>query len=325
MEKKRNIWFDNIKVILLVLVVFGHVIEQIRFQDKVFLGIYNLIYLFHMPLFVFCSGAFAKADWKRIVRKYLIPYVIAQFLFGIFDVYVMEAEAFHYLESYYVLWYLLALSVWSLLIPLIRTNKNAKKQLLILAGSVAVGLLAGFVNSIGKEFSLSRILVFYPFFLAGFYWQQEGVSQRFAGVTAAIQTRTARIGGAVLLAVSGAAVYVCSPRINTWALYGYTSYEFQGYTVAFRMVQYVAAVVLSLIFVALVPKDKPIGASIAKNMMPIYLLHVPLVKSMEKMGILDRLHNGVECLLYAVTATVVIIVVCAGMARLSNRQERIKR
>lgn len=315
MEKKRNIWFDNVKVILLILVVFGHVIEQLRFQDRVFLGIYNLIYLFHMPLFVFCSGAFAKADGKRIVKKYLIPYGIFQILFGIFDVYVMGTEEFHFLESYYVLWYLLALSVWSLLIPLIRTNGNRKKQVVMLGGSVAVGLMAGFIPWIGKEFSLSRIFVFFPFFLAGFYWQQEGGAQIDSYVPRICCTRFAKFGAAILLVLAGAAVYACSPRINTWALYGYTSYEFQGYTVTFRFLQYVAAVVLSLLFIRLVPKEKAIGENFADKMMPIYLLHVPLIKWIEKFGILDRLHNGAERFAYALAATIIIFVVCAGITQ----------
>ena len=315
MEKKRNIWFDNVKVMLLVLVVFGHVIEQIRFQDKVFLGIYNWIYLFHMPLFVFCSGAFAREGFKRVARKYLLVYVIFQFIFGTFDVYVMGAEAFHFWDSYYVLWYLLALSVWSLLLPLVRTNGNKKKQAVIITASVVIGLLAGFINWIGKGLSLSRILVFYPYFLAGYYWQQEGLSNRCAGVVSFLKKRIVSVVSAVVLVVTAVAVFIASPRINTWALYGYTSYEFQGYTVAFRMIQYVAAVMLGIAFMLIVPREKALGSTLARQMMPVYLLHVPFIKCMEKFGILDRLHNSGERMLYALTATFVIIVVCAGIAK----------
>ena len=69
MEKKRNILFDNIRVVLIILVVYGHAMEPLRFDNKLFTGLYNFIYLFHMPLFVFCSGAFAKSDKKRILKK----------------------------------------------------------------------------------------------------------------------------------------------------------------------------------------------------------------------------------------------------------------
>ena len=52
MEKKRNILFDNIRVVLIILVVFGHAIEQIRFEDRYFLG-YIIYISFHMPLLYF--------------------------------------------------------------------------------------------------------------------------------------------------------------------------------------------------------------------------------------------------------------------------------
>ena len=129
MEKKRNILFDNIRVILIILVVYGHVLEPLRFDNRLFTGLYNFIYLFHMPVFVFCSGAFAKSDKKRILKKYLIPYVVFQALYGIFDVYIMKAESFHFWESYYVLWYLLALVVWSLVLPFFQAEGKGKKQI----------------------------------------------------------------------------------------------------------------------------------------------------------------------------------------------------
>ena len=178
-EKKRNPLFDNVRVGLICLVVFGHAIEQIRFDDKLFLGIYNFIYFFHMPLFVFCSGAFAKCDKNRIVKKYLIPYVVFQTLYGIFDVYVMEAEEFRFLESYYVLWYILALAVWNFVLPFFKTEGNKGKQIFLLVAVVIAGLLAGYADWIGKAFSLSRILVFFPFFLAGYYIRQEKLGSKF--------------------------------------------------------------------------------------------------------------------------------------------------
>ena len=49
-EKKREPLFDNVRVVLICLVVFGHTIEQIRFEDRLFLGIYNFIYFFHIQI-----------------------------------------------------------------------------------------------------------------------------------------------------------------------------------------------------------------------------------------------------------------------------------
>lgn len=309
LEKKRNPLFDNLRVMLIILVVYGHVIEQIRFQDKIFLGIYNFIYLFHMPLFVFCSGAFAKGDKKKIIRKYLVPYIVFQTLYGIFDVCLMKADTFYVFESYYVLWYLLALAVWNLFLPFLVTKGNMKKQTVFLVVSVLLGLLAGYIEIIGKAFSLSRIFVFFPFFLAGYYIKQEGFGKDFIKVVQKLKER--KIVGflslAVLLGVL-VVVYLAGNRINTWALYGYTSYAFQGYTVYFRILQYIVGVGLGILIFLLVSGKKIFLPFLAKNTMAVYLLHVPIIKLFEKTEIFSSFTDStIERFVYSLVMTVFVI------------------
>ncbi len=327
-EKKRNPLFDNVRIVLICLVVFGHAIEQIRFDDKLFLGIYNFIYFFHMPLFVFCSGAFAKCDKKKIVKKYLIPYVVFQTLYGIFDVYVMKAEEFHFWESYYVLWYILALAVWNFVLPLLKTGGERKKQMFWLLVSVAVGLLAGYVDWIGKAFSLSRILVFFPFFLAGYYVRQENLGSKLIEKGRICKEKAwVRVFCGTVLLTAFAGIYLISPKINTWALFGYTSYAFQGYTVYFRMIQYAMAAVCGILLFTILPGEKAYGTTLARNLMVVYYSHVPMIKCLEKAGVIKELHNSTERFLYSVLVTILIISVCtvvsAGVSRWkSHRQER---
>lgn len=288
LEKKRELLFDNIRVVLIILVVYGHVIETIRFEDKIFLGIYNFIYLFHMPLFVFCSGAFAKCDKKRIFRKYLIPYIVFQTLYGIFDVYVMKEENFHFLESYYVLWYILALGVWSLVLPLFQGKKNWKKQIMVLTAAILAGLLAGYVEIIGKEFSLSRILVFFPFFLAGYYIKQEDFGKDLIKVFQKMkEKKILQLLCICMLLICFAVVYNVGTGLNTWALYGYTSYAFQGYTVYFRAFQYFAGAGLGLMIFFVISGKKSYVPFLARNTMTIYFIHVPVIKLIEKIEIFD--------------------------------------
>lgn len=327
-EKKRNLLFDNVRVLLICLVVFGHAIEQIRFDDRLFLGIYNFIYFFHMPLFVFCSGAFAKCDKKRIVKKYLIPYVVFQTLYGIFDVYVMKTEEFHFLESYYVLWYILALAVWNFVMPLFKTGGDKRKQVFFLSGSVAAGLLAGYADWIGKAFSLSRILVFFPFFLAGYYIRQENLGSKLVEKGRIYKEKKwVRVVCLAVFLMIFAGIYVISPMINTWALFGYTSYAFQGYTVYFRLIQYVVAAICGILLFVIIPGEKAYGTMLARNLMVVYYSHVPIIKCVEKSGIIEELNSSVERFMYSIFVTVLIISVCTvifmGLNRWkAYRQER---
>lgn len=52
--------FDNIKGLLIVLVVVGHVAHPVHNDNPAISCLFDVIYLFHMPLFVFVSGLFAK-------------------------------------------------------------------------------------------------------------------------------------------------------------------------------------------------------------------------------------------------------------------------
>lgn len=72
----REPYFDNVKFILILLVVIGHFIEKIIFMDTSFKVIYETIYSFHMPLFIFISGYFSKNTLKTNNKTILTPYLI---------------------------------------------------------------------------------------------------------------------------------------------------------------------------------------------------------------------------------------------------------
>ena len=58
--RNNNYFIDNLKVILIFLVVFGHLIERYIDTNSTLLGVYMFIYTFHMPLFIFVSGFLSK-------------------------------------------------------------------------------------------------------------------------------------------------------------------------------------------------------------------------------------------------------------------------
>ena len=57
--------FDNIKGILIILVVLGHIAHPIHNENPVLSAVFDTIYLFHMPLFVFMSGLLRKGRVPR--------------------------------------------------------------------------------------------------------------------------------------------------------------------------------------------------------------------------------------------------------------------
>lgn len=86
MAKERIAYWDNMKAILIFLVVLGHFLLSISKKDSMVLGLGYYIYLFHMPAFVFVSGFFSKRYINKLkatgeievnkIAGYLCLYVI---------------------------------------------------------------------------------------------------------------------------------------------------------------------------------------------------------------------------------------------------------
>ena len=70
---KRDPFFDNVKILLMLLVVFGHIVPP--GQGKICLASFEWVYSFHMPLFVFISGYFTNVENRDKVFKGLLKLI----------------------------------------------------------------------------------------------------------------------------------------------------------------------------------------------------------------------------------------------------------
>lgn len=167
---EREYQYDNMKFILILLVVFGHLLEYIR--GDISENIYRIIYTFHMPVFVFISGYFAKFKKKKIIFQLLIPYFILQTIYIIFDCKIISSSdiVIQYVTPYWLLWLILSLLYYYLLIPLIDTQNNFNKLFFIFS-SVFLSLFISFTKNVGYYASLHRFFTFLPYFIIGYYFK----------------------------------------------------------------------------------------------------------------------------------------------------------
>ncbi|ATD56826.1 hypothetical protein BTM21_03280 [Clostridium chauvoei] len=166
---KRNYLLDNLKVLLIFCVVFGHVIEYYINQSQILKGIYIFIYIFHMPLFVFISGYFSKnieKISKSAIKGLLLPYIIFNMIWYT-AVYIGTREfMFSVLYPGWTLWYLLSLFFWRI------SLKHLINIKYILPISFIFGLLIGLLPGGSSVLSISRTITFLPFFLLGYYTRE---------------------------------------------------------------------------------------------------------------------------------------------------------
>lgn len=67
----------------------------------------------------------------------------------------------------FAMWFLLVLFIYRMIFPFLIKIKY------ILAISIIAALVVGFIPFIGKEFGLSRMFCFLPFYLLGYYVKNE--------------------------------------------------------------------------------------------------------------------------------------------------------
>ena len=256
-DVKRDFQMDNIKFLLIFLVVFGHLLEL--FVSSKGTLIYLLIYSFHMPAFVFLTGYYARFEPKKIVLKLIIPYIIFQVLYVFFS-----GNKLQFTTPFWILWYLFASIIWKTLIPL--CEKNLKLSLIITA---VIALLAGFDDTVGYYFSLSRIIVFFPFFLLGSLISKQ--PEKLKTFTAYKTVKVASMLGALAVA---AVIFLLRSNIQRGWFYGSVSYSVGSYSLWIRLLMLIAALLVIIFLLVWTPR-RNLGfiTRIGRYTMTVYLLH----------------------------------------------------
>lgn len=199
--KIRSPYWDNIKGVLILLVVFAHCLYGI--QDKeVNRVIVDFIYYFHMPAFVFVSGFFSKSERCRSTNsiiQLLVGYLIFMLPFIFWKVH-NGAEP-KLINPYYSAWYLLALVVWRVITPYLAKFKH------IMPAIIVFSILVGFWKTINGNtaFAISKVVTFWPYFMAGYLLNGDTVENKIKSKPA-IQ----RLGLGAISVVCGVLLQIAS-------------------------------------------------------------------------------------------------------------------
>lgn len=290
MTKERDYFFDNIKAVLIFLVVLGHFLLPIHEAGNVLVLIKRLIYVFHMPLFVFVSGYFSKRIYKDgkynfekilyLIKAYILFVVAIQAVYAISG--FRSFREIDFFSQSGAPWYLFAMIAWYLMIPLIRKFK----PLPVITVNIVLALAAGFFKNVGDFLCLSRILVFGPFFFLGYYMEQPVLEK-------ALHPTYKKI-------VTAAALFICAGILLTGSkmkdelgmVYENISYYeldrlWEGPFV--RLALMIAAFVIAWAILFYIPREKTAISFIGQRTMPIYMLHRILRDVLMFAGIYDYL------------------------------------
>ncbi len=310
---KRNSFFDNAKVLLIFLVVFGHIIQPFISDSKGMNTLYMWIYTFHMPAFILLSGFFAKGSGNKdyilkLAKRLLVPYLIFQILYTIYYFFIgkegWQAGIFY---PHWSLWFLFSLFCWHILLSWYKKLP----ALLSISLAVLVGIIVGYFGEIGHTFSLSRTFAFFPFFLIGFWLTEKQVMW--------VKHRLVKISSVIVMTLLAVAIYYL-PDINTGWLLASSSYGDLGmeqYGGIARFLFYIVAAVMTISILAWIPHIN-LGwvTKLGTRTLYVYLLHGFIVQFFRQNNYFEV--NGVIDVLglAAISALIVIVLSSKPVLRL---------
>lgn len=277
--KKERLWlWDNLKCFLIFCVVIGHFTDM--YEDKITLykSIFLFVNLFHMPLFLYTFGVFAKSSVlgpkvsKDKVLYFLLLYFILRMLIMAAQVIIGSGKiGFYLFDDRGTQWYMFALVLFLTVGRVFRQMKPVYAVLL----SVFIACISGYDSRITTFFSLGRLVNFMPFFLLGLY-SDPGRIITYAG------NPKIKVGGIVILCLT---LYLCIFHIDQiyWirplltGANSFSSLPSPAYGCIIRLLYYIGIFLIGASIIVCMPRNKNIFSFIGQRTLQIYFWHRPLL------------------------------------------------
>ncbi|MDD2490127.1 MAG: acyltransferase family protein [Bacilli bacterium] len=305
MEKKIDYFMENSKVILIFLVVIGH----FTVMDYNFPRLTNLLFTsFRMPAFIFVCGYFAKRhNLMKDLKKLLVPYLILQVIWFLYNTFCLQInDSFFFFRPAYTLWFLLSIFTMKQLVHFIDKLKYPLFTLFFIA------IIAGYTSYIGTYLSLSRTIVFFPFFYMGFKFKRD----QFVNKTNNYQIKALAI---LLFIVLFIILYNNQTIFTRLLFFGNSSYsqiiseiypqtKINIYSGLLRVCQYIFSTIAMYCFFVLVPKEKNKLSYIGHATLGVYIVHPFIVQALRYSGFYKIINNPFEIIMCYVIAIIITLI-----------------
>lgn len=289
--KRRVPLWDNARFACIVLVVLGHAVQRLTYDSDIALGLYLVIYAFHMPAFAIISGYFSRSDspsrrqMARVITDIVVPYLIFEGVWTLTK-WLVEGQANPNLtQPSWTLWFLLALAIFRLVLPYLALLRWP------LLWTVVISVGAGYWSNIDSTLSLSRTFGLLPFFTLGWWLAHHDIVGRLDLLRR--RRRWVRAASLALFAVTGfvAWYYVDVWRevdLRRWLFYDDSYADLGGpwFSGAVRLGLMAVALILSIAFFALIPRGQYRWTHFGQFTMYVYLLHSFVLYPFRESGIL---------------------------------------
>lgn len=295
MTMNRIYKYDNIKAVLIFLVVVGHLTTDYVGTSHAVRWFTLWIYAFHMPAFIFVSGLMHKhyitdkqavagfkgnvsLRWDKVIGFLLCAYGLKIFL-QVFRTVIGQHPNFYWLKEPGIPWYLIVMAEYEIILYCLRWADTKKKQYTLVVIAMSISAVIGYFPAVGDVLCLSRMINFMPIFLLGYYIDTNKLTEFSA-------KRWAKTVSWIVVIASLVACYVgpwTSYRLRKYFT-GRRSYEFlegffpgtYSYAWLIRIGIWLVAILITLAVVVIIPnKNCGFFSTIGTRSLSIYFWHRP--------------------------------------------------
>lgn len=312
-DNSRIAYFDNLKFVLICLVVIAHGFANHIGENANLPSVFVFINTFHMPLFIFVSGLFYSC--KNISQRIILLVTYGLYFKGLIwlndGILGHTWGKFELFKEESMPWFLFVLAVWEGFAYIVR-KMNPK---FVLTGAVIVGCLAGHDAMVtGSEF-FSRMIVWFPFFYMGVLVDREKLTA-FMEEKKPTHSALLKIICMILMFLYAAICIV--RRADIWNLMGliiprtlFADMPFKC-TLLTRLIYYVGVSALGIGFMSIIPTVNIGWGGITKwgkRTLQVYIYHIFIRNILDKNSWSRNLcSTNLHILLYIMINILIVIV-----------------
>ncbi len=269
-----------------------------------------------MPLFIFVSGLFSKKtiNEKRYdkIFTYFVLYIFIKAILCVSRFFNKGAISFRVFEENGVPWYAFAIFAFSLITVFLR---NLDKKYVFIF-SIILACFAGYDTSLSNFLIISRIIVFFPFFYAGYALDANTVAEK-------LNKKYIKIIAVLVIAAYLVFIYLNYDMISFLRplLGGKHSFwilkKFPGYGIFFHFGYYILTFVLGALIISLIPNKLGKGriATLGSRSVQVYALHYVFIDLLYKNFHIDawlQPYLPISTKVIILPLSIVVILICSS-------------
>lgn len=266
--------WDNAKAALIVCVLMGHLLDSYLKEATIYRSGFIFIYMFHMPGFFLISGLFSKrfADADQMDGHKVVPLLIlclienfirycTKVVFGDASLTVFNLRGSS--------WFLFTLSACYVITYLVRKTD----ALYVMIVAIVAACIICYDKTLKGYFAVYRIANFFPFFYAGYLFDEEKIRK-------VLDQKHIRILSLVIIIVFA---FICWQYPDIWKYkklitganhYYVMKLPVNVWTWIYKLAYFCISMVITMAVLSIIPSRRiPLATTVGKRTLTIFILH----------------------------------------------------